>query len=96
MGKNSSITGYLKNQLDRKEIVDFFQKKTSKKENYKLSIYFLNFYLRRRICFCSLKTCSCPLIRYFGTLFWDIILGRYLGMKNLLWFLTEKKPILDQ
>ena len=33
--KNSSITGYLKNQLDRKEIVDFFQKQTSKKENYK-------------------------------------------------------------
>ena len=51
----SSITGYLKNQLDRKEIVDFFQKQTSKKENYKLSIYFLNFYLRRRICFRSLR-----------------------------------------
>ena len=33
--KNSSITGYLKNQLDRKEIVDFFQKQTCKKENYK-------------------------------------------------------------
>ena len=49
--KNSSITGYLKNQLDRKEIVDFFQKQTSKKENYK---HVLNFYLRRWVCFRSL------------------------------------------
>ena len=40
--KNSSITGYLKNQLDRKEIVDFFQKQTSKKENYK-AFTFLTF-----------------------------------------------------
>ena len=37
--KNSSITGYLKNQLDRKEIVDFFQKQTSKKENYKFKAF---------------------------------------------------------
>ena len=34
------------------------------------------------------KTCSCPFVQYFCTLFWD---------ENIVYFLTEKKkPVLDR
>jgi hypothetical protein len=35
------------------------------------------------------KTCSCPLVRYFWTLFWDDITK--FRDQNLLWILTEKE-----
>ena len=43
------------------------------------------------------ETCSCRPLRYFGTLFWDVILGWYyniLGWKSLFSFSTEKKSII--
>ena len=48
---------------------------------------------------CMQKTCFCPLVHHFGTLFWDDITK--IWDKNLLLFtfLTgklRKKPVLDQ
>ena len=41
------------------------------------------------------KTCSCPFVRYFRTLFWDDI--TIIWNENIVYFFNlEKKPVLDQ
>ena len=46
--------------------------------------------------FSTLKTCSCPFVRYFRTLFWDDITKIWDENIVYLTFLTEKKHVLDQ
>ena len=46
------------------------------------------------------KTCSCPLVWYFGTLFWDDTYYQILGWKSIMVFNWERKicfgPILTR
>ena len=44
-----------------------------------------------RLTICRYKTCSCPLVRYFWTLFWDDI--TIIWDENIVYFYNREKKL---